>query len=338
MNPSPPGALLRLVLSVCSLLLSLAIFSRPASAIDLLPDLDLFGGGEPDGTYLFEGGRQYVKLVKQESRDGTAAIPNDHPVELTPEQVRTVLEAITIQHTGGIITEKQEALPLFSAGELSTLNTALSRGLERAKPVEDIIFVVGGSHPGVIAKENKGSSGRVFYLAGKLNLILGDVQRMMESQEQKKRNMAAGCGDCPIDERVDPFRIASRYKAGKLPGPVSIITGLDFGKVNGKTRGDWLILDVPKVIAAVEKEKNKLSPSAEKAQREARLEAARAAAERRQMREEMARMRKEMQERGAGSSAASVEQRLANLDKLKEKGLISADEYEKRRQEILNDI
>lgn len=308
-----------------------------APAIDLIPDLNLFGGSEPEGTYLFEGGRQFVKLVQQESREGAPRTPNDHPAELTPVQMRTVLEAITIQHVGGIINEKREALPLFSAGELSTLSTALARGLERAKPEEEIIFVVGGAHQGLVSKEHKGSSGRVFYQAGKLNLILGDVHRAMESKEQKKRNMAAGCGGCPIDERIDPFRIASRYKAGKLPEPVTLITGLDFGKVNDKTRGDWLILDVPKVIAAIEKEKNKLSPSAEKERRQARLDAARAAAERRQMREEMARMRKEMQARD-GASATSLEERLSTLDQLRDKGLVSGEEYERRRQEILNDI
>jgi hypothetical protein len=318
-------------------LIGLFIVPSSASAIDLVPDLNLFGGGgEPEGTYLMEGGRQYVKIVKREEGAGPA---NDHPVELSAEQLRTVLGAITIQHTGGIITEKQEALPLFSTSEVGTLSAYLSRGLERVKPEEDIIFVVAGAHESLISKERKGTSGRVFYQGGKLNLILGDVQKSMSgSVEQRQKNLAAGCGECPVEERLDPFRIASRDKKGKLAEPITLMTGLEFGKVDGKTRGDWLMLDVPKVVAAIEKQRNKLSPAAEKAQREARIEAARARAERLQMREEMARMRKEMQESGGATSAASVEERIATLDKLREKGLISPEEYESRRKEILNDI
>src|SRR3990172_2117791 len=102
-----------------------------------------------------------------------------------------------------------------------------------------------------------GTTGRVFFADGKLNLILGEVHKPMEDQEQKKRNMAAGCADCPIDERIMYFRLASRDKAGNLPEHLTTIPGVDFKKQGNKVRGDWLIIDVPTVLAAVEKEKNK---------------------------------------------------------------------------------
>ena len=66
-------------------------------------------------------------------------------------------------------------------------------------------------------------------------------------------------------------------------------------------------------------------------------EAAKLAKERREMRLEMARLRKEM-ESDNKSSQESVEDRLKKLKELMDKELISKEEYDKRRAEILNEI
>ena len=69
-------------------------------------------------------------------------------------------------------------------------------------------------------------------------------------------------------------------------------------------------------------------------------EAAKLTLERREMREEMARMRKElkaMQDNGAGK-AQPLEDRLAKLQKLLDKGLISAEDFKRRKQAILEEI
>ncbi len=63
------------------------------------------------------------------------------------------------------------------------------------------------------------------------------------------------------------------------------------------------------------------------------------ARERRQMRIEMARMRKEMKELSSDPvSDKSPEERFTTLEQLREKELITQEEYESRRREILNDI
>lgn len=317
-------------------LLLLAV-AAPVSALDLLPDF--FGKKEPEGIYVFEAGQQYVKLVKREKG---AAGSNAHPVQISPQQLRTVLEGIKVRKDTGLIAELNEEVAVFAASEIATLSATISRGLEQAKPDEDLIFVVIGMHEGLISKEQLGISGRVFYEDGKLNLIFGEFKPLSGVSEQKARNLAAGCGDCPIDERIDPFKIASRTDSGKLDDPVAITEGLEFKTFDGKLRPDWLILDVNKMVAAAERIKNKLPPALQKERERAQAEAAKANLERRQMREEMARMRKEMdQMREGGGSAAggqSVEDRLATLDKMKKKGLITDEEYAARRKQILNQI
>ena len=72
-----------------------------------------------------------------------------------------------------------------------------------------------------------------------------------------------------------------------------------------------------------------------------RQETEQLARERRQLRLEMAKMRKEMQEGtngGTSKEQLTVKERLAQLEELREKKLITEDEYAKKRKEILDDI
>lgn len=314
----------------------LAAFSMPARAFDFLPDF--FGTKEPKGVYVFQAGQQYVKIVKREKGEGS----NAQPVRLTPQQVRTVLEGIKVRKDTGLLSENNEQVPVFVESEISTLSAAISRGLEQAKADEDLIFVVIGMHEGILTKEQIGISGRVFYEDGKLNLIFGEFKSLSGVSEEKARNLAAGCGDCPVDERTNPFKIATRSDAGKMDDPIAITEGLEFKTYDNKLRPDWLVLDVNKMVAAAEKIKNKLPPALEKEQARAQAEAAKANLERRQMREELARMRKEIDQMrangGSASGGESIEDRLATLDKMKKKGLITEEEYATRRKQLLDQI
>jgi hypothetical protein len=123
-----------------------------------------------------------------------------------------------------------------------------------------------------------------------------------------------------------------------MPGRVVSTIGVSFAGGDGGGRPDWILLDVAKAAFAY---REGLIPEDEKKrENKARQEAAKLTIERRQMREEMARLRQELKElkTGGGASARSVEERLATLEALKSKALISDEEYERRRNEILGDI
>ncbi|MFO1435910.1 MAG: SHOCT domain-containing protein [Gammaproteobacteria bacterium] len=313
-----------------------------ALAIDLLPDLG-FGKSKEEGKALFTAGLQHVTLVKQESDGGAKPPPNEHPAEFSADQISMALHALTLQHTGGVIVEKQEDVPLFTDREIAVLAPNIARGLSRAQPDEELTFLISGLHAGVLGKESAATTGRVFFVNGKLNLILGEVYKPMVDKGQKERALAAGCGDCPMDDRTIYFAPASRYHKGDLPEPLATAVGVDFAHEGAKLRNDWIVLDVDTIVANMERQRNRLPPALEKERREAKLEAARAAVERRQMREEMARMRKEMQDGGSSSAssastAQTAEERIATLDKLKKKGLITQEEYDSRRKAILDNI
>ena len=56
------------------------------------------------------------------------------------------------------------------------------------------------------------------------------------------------------------------------------------------------------------------------------------------MRLEMARLRKEMKQSQKGAENSSLEERLKKLQSLKEKKMITNEEYEAKRKEILSEI
>jgi len=319
-----------------SLLMFSLMLPGTALALDLIPDFNLFGGDEEQGTMVWEGGDQFVKLVTEEK----GAAPNQHPVELAPSQLATVLRTLKLKRETGLFGDEIEQIPLFARSEITILSSALSRALARAKPGEDVIFQLIGMHPGSFAKERMGVAGRVFFKDGRLNIIMGDVHKPISgSVEQHHRNMAAGCGDCPVDRRIDPFRPGKRGKEHKLKETFASVEGMELMSRGGSLRSDWLVLDVPRIIAAIERENNKLPPALVKERAKARAEARQLNLERRQMRAEMARMRKEMKQMSKhGKDARSLEDRLATLQALKQKKLITDAEYQAKRREILNDM
>ncbi len=291
---------------------------------------DVFGGNE-EGVNVFEGGQQYVRIVKQEK---SAEGENQHPTIYSVEKLKDALSAITVQKESGIFNDEIKEFPFFAQSEISVLSSGLSRAFERAKANEDIIFVVIGRHDRFFNKDKKVIGGRAFIKDDKLNLIFGDVYRAEGgSMEQKRRNYAAGCGGCDTaDLRTNPYIVGRRGDEHEVELVIAEIDGLE------RPRSDWLILSVEQLATAVVQERNKLPPALAREQARTRKEAAQLNLERRQMREEMARMRQDMKNGGGASSSQSLEERLATLKQLRRKELISDEEYQTKRKEILNDI
>ncbi|MEX0951721.1 MAG: SHOCT domain-containing protein, partial [Gammaproteobacteria bacterium] len=126
--------------------------------------------------------------------------------------------------------------------------------------------------------------------------------------------------------------------SGRFKRNLVTMPGVENRNLGNELRQDWFVIDVPVAAEAFIAQRENRNRGAEGADMQAiREEAAKYAAERRQMRIEMARMRKEMAERGSNADS-SVEERLERLQELRERELISAEEYEKKRQEILADI
>jgi hypothetical protein len=283
---------------------------------------------------LWENQEQYVRLVPQDQDTSGPARPNEHPAHLMVDEVYDVLESLELWVEGGFFRD-EEAAKALDGISLGLLAQQISEGLAVAKPDEDLTFNVRGYAKVAfdIAKERYWTAGRVFFVDGKLNLIIGSFQ---VKKDRGMRNAEAAHG--VIDDYRDlNFEPGSRRRQSKMPGRIVASTGITLHDGASGIRPDWVEIDVPVVVAAY---RDSLVPVEEKKRdQKLKAEAAKLTLERRQMREEMARLRKELDAlKGGGAPVQSVEERLLTLQKLKDTDLITEQEFAQRRAEILKGI
>lgn len=280
---------------------------------------------------LWQSGRSlYIKLVDQE---GDAAKPNDQPVTL---DVKKVVNALNSLHIRGKYAKGGKPKPVFSTGQAQLLGQYLAKGLQRARPDQDIVFALAHRTLGFFNEETvKYMAGRAFYVDGKLNIIIGDYNKPQD-RFKERMSQSMGAGEIRYFFNNGSRGSKSSFKKPVIPGDgVSLHPG----------RKDWLEVNVDEASKAYLAEQRQqsgeqaqggkaVSSGGNSAELQRQLEEM--AQERREMRVELARMRKEMKQSSAGSR--TVEERLKTLDSLKKQGLITDEEYKQKRQEILNDL
>lgn len=171
---------------------------------------------------LWEAGEYgYVRIVQAE--DGPSGA-NDHPVSLTSEQVEKTLEQLQIQKG------KKDPQPLFTQRELDRLAKPLAEALAKAQPNQDVVFSVADRESGVLSSIVNPllmTTGRVFYKDGALHLILGTVGTPFESQLR-----ATG--------------VMPKFKSGSRNNPTQIEQQILLGPAMAYAasgREDWIRMD-----------------------------------------------------------------------------------------------
>lgn len=281
---------------------------------------------------LWKSGKNlYIKLTEQdETASGEQPPPNDHPVDLDAGKISNALNLMQIYNENYIRTN--EIKRVFSISQARLLGEQIAKGLRQAKPDQDIVFALAKSERGFLSIETtEFLAGRAFYVNGKLNVIIGDYAKPADRfKERMYQSHGAG------DEIQYYFTHGKRSKSVGFDENVIAKDGIR----HHQGRNDWFMIDVDLASRTYlaeqrerESEENKTVES-EAMQREA----ARLARERREMRLELARMRKELEEAKQGGGSASVEERLKKLKELKDKDLISEEEYSRKRREILDDL
>lgn len=272
----------------CALILVAAIASAAA-------------GTSRDTVVLWSANDQWVKIAPQ---DDPEASPNDHPVELAPEEINNALAALQIR----IVDENTGAethRPVFTREELHNLAPWAASGLAKAGPQQDVTFSTIGSHPlasGGLIKDVSLNTGRIFYDGGKLNVIFGELQ-----SNYRKKNVYG-----QRTEDFTPRKQGSRDKAATLQWTVTLRTGVEFHSAEGGVRNDWVAIDSKAV-------------SSETLVRPQTGEAA-------------ARQAAPVTGSGARKSSSDIEQRLQTLKELRDKGLITEEAYRVKMQELLSEL
>ena len=282
------------------------------------------------GDILWESGLSlYIKLDNQDK--GTTQ-PNNHPVELDAETIDSSLRLLRIWDDK--YYEEGNAERVFSINQTRLLGKHIAAGLKRARSNEDIVFVIVSMKKGGLGTSApKYMGGRAFYVDDALNIIIGDYDRARD------KAMEAAVGGSGLTEIKYHIATGRRGKASAFNKHMIEINGVTNAKVGSKLRKDWFILNLEKtkIVIRDEKETKRRSSKEYKQEKLFKDEAAKLAKERRDMRLEMARLRKEMGEK-KDNTEITIEERLNKLQALMDKELISKEEYDKRRTEILNEI
>lgn len=305
------------------------LFRHTFKACICLAFLSVAVASHADEDDLYKSGLNlYIRLAEQDS----SAVPNQHPVTLDGPAIGDALSIIQVWEKNWF--KPNEAQKVFSTEQARLLGQYIALGLSKATPGQDIIFALGRTDKGFLSviRELSYTSGRAFFANGKLNLIIGEYRRLPD-KFQERANASSGAPEIKYF-----FAHGKRTKPSDFNLAVVTGEGVDTHTVSGSKRRDWFEIDIKQAAATLAARIALEKQSAGGADSEVvRQEAARLAQERREMRLEMARMRRDM-EQGAATSAEPAEQRLKTLEELQKKGLISDEEYARKREEILKDI
>lgn len=241
---------------------------------------------------------EFTAIQRAQREAGAPA--NQHPAAIAPETLRQLLAPVRLVVGNG-------TQPLFAPDEISDLIEPLAEALSVAQPGDDLLLLSTHRRGGGVLVAPLGLTARLFVQDNALHLIVHEARRDFVNAY--------------IGSRIAPtFTFGSRAKAGA-------VTLQDPGAT--LRRADWLAIPVNRVAAAAPAPQPVVLPAAApgvppKAQTApAPAPAAPAAA---------------TAVRPAPASADEVEQRLLTLKRLRERGLISEEEYQQKRREILQSL
>lgn len=316
-------------------ILLLTVGSTALTHADILPGIFK---AKTINKHIWKLNEQYVALAPASVNKNKPVAPNSHPVVLRVDEVRDSLKSLELWVDGGFFRE-EESVRVLSDGQVTTISRYLVEALAAAKPEEDVVFNIQGYGNVAfdVVREKYWTSGRAFYVDDKLNVIIGSYQL----RKDRGIRQAQGAHGILDDYQDIAFDHGNRDDVAKMPGRIVASEGIEPGGSTGrKPRPDWVKIDIRSTVAAYRD--SQIPEDERKREKDIKAQAAKLTIERRQMREEMARLRKELNDVKNGSagtaSAPDLEKRLATLKELKDKSLISDDEYVARRAEILQDI
>ena len=303
------------LLSACFVVFLGLVHVEPLLAANFLDSLNVgfLGVDEKKAEKVIwqDGPNRYIKIVPQ---DSTNFGLNEHPVNLSEEDINISLSQLKIDTGRGVF-------PVFSEEQILRLSAGLASGLNTASTEQDIIFVLEKSESQMMGYQNADYfvAGRVFYQWGRLNLVLGDYDRV--------RNIGFESAYDPKSADTVNYSFEHGKRTSESVSPNLIdkkvfdTPGISNKFVTSGRRSDWFQVDVNKISSAFDKRKRM-------AFREAKNE-------------KLMEMRSLF---GAGQGASpaksgrTIEERLVSLNSLKEKGLISEEEYSLKRKQILDDL
>jgi len=278
-------------------------FMLLAGMVWMLGGCSHFGG--TDVRPIWKERDQFVALERQDSKSGAKPVSNSHPASVSIARLSSILEAIELRMPG-----QKQPQPLLNETGIRILSENISQALATAAPADDVTFAYVGLYPVQslmsIVKADMVTTGRLFVKDGQVNIIFGLLHKPVNERTE--------------DRRLNPFTPGSREFV--LPQEAQLVMKPGMESFTLK-RPDWAVFPLAAPTYASAPEPSAEVPATAAMPAVTPTSPAPAAS---------------YQARPAPPAKKSVEERLMILKGLKEKGLITEEEYKAKRQEILNDL
>jgi hypothetical protein len=290
---------------LCGLVL-LCTFSTPASA-GLMDKL--FGQSMPPSSPSKAASGQRLWSIREftqvelTSREANAA-DNQQPMQVPIEALRQQLARIEI-------VGPNSRVPLFTPDELGDLTTPLAQALGVAGPADDVLLLSAYRREGGIFGSPKAITARLFFQDGNLQLIVHDarfdfydVYRGTHVQPQFTYGTRGAAGAAHLQSasaanRRDDWLSIPMQPLSATSGPTSVPPNVSAISSSGSSSER-----LPQSAAAPNAQPPAASPAAPRRPFDA-------------------------------GAADDIERRLETLKRLREKNLITEDEYQQKRKDLL---
>jgi hypothetical protein len=261
--------------------------------------------------YIFRKGQDtWVKVVKGNKK----LAPFEHPYTFTEQDMEAALRSLRYFRPDmfSITGKKGKEYDVFAEDEARLVAASLAKAFAEAGPDEWVDFSVNAFRGQILLGSYRQSDGVMFVKDGKLNIAL--------------RNIAVKTAP---DQEINAFDPTKGYRG------FAKMTAVEGLKLNDQ---NWVSMDarnIPRIAAAGEEPQLITVPTGTPAPAPAPAAPAGTPAA---PEAQPAPSAPAAQPAAPAPAKASVTDRLLELQGLYDKGLISKEEYEKKRQEILQDL
>lgn len=260
--------------------------------------------GQNDAAPSTGAGNQAAKLGTEIHRGKYSFIRIERTEAEAAGNEPRALDAMQLRNALATLKGKRNSFagkPLFTAKELAELVRPLTTALGKANPGEDVVFAITGAHGSLgLLQSQSVTTGRAFIKDGKLNVIFGLAQVNFEDELLGNHTLR-------------PFTPGSRKGIVHADTRIEGLSWIE----PVQARSDWLAISVDALAA---KAPTEVAPAKDGSIGGAPSPSGAAEED------------KEVDRVGA------VERRLEVLERLKQRGLITDEEYRDKRRVILMDL
>tara|TARA_Y100000590_G_scaffold364140_1_gene422350 strand:+ start:1583 stop:2614 length:1032 start_codon:yes stop_codon:yes gene_type:complete len=296
---------------------------------------------------IMPGAAKY--FIRTERIEKKTKVSNNHPIKIKPDILRKMLRQLVYKYD-----RNEPEIPLFSNKELNLLAEHVPKALMSAKSDEDITFVIKGPHSSArwSFKEDRLTAGRLFITNNQLNVILGTIQANLQP------TLAERYAGNVWETAKLRYDVGHRNKVSKYEGLIVVFNKKSKG-IYRKTndRKDWFVFTNTAYKDAKENLEIKKLPKEQfrtlqgqidelqrkldnQPKRNQTRPIQRKSPPPQQVRKKAPAPEQSINEKSNSNYDESyvLEQKLKTIDSLYKKGILSEEEYNKKRKEILSKI